>query len=86
MECVDQESQEGFIPGLEPKPAPIPKAKKMKVIRLEAVRARFKQCWQNRDCRTIIAVAQRLPENVLQEGPKLLMWCDQALTRSGEDS
>ena len=38
MECVDQESQEGFIPGLEPKPAPIPKAKKMKVIRLEAVR------------------------------------------------
>ena len=73
MECVDQESLEGFMQGLEARPAAIPKAKKMKVIRLEAVRAEFKQCWQNRDCRTIIAVAQRLPENVLQEDPKLLM-------------
>lgn len=80
------ESQEGFIPGLEPKPAPIPRGKKMRVIRLEAVRAGFKHCWQNRDYRTIIAVAQRIPENVLQEDPKLLMWYDQALTRTGEDS
>ncbi|MGI6414375.1 MAG: DNA methyltransferase [Thermoguttaceae bacterium] len=79
------ESQEGFIPGLEPKPAPIPRAKKMKVIRLEAVRAGFKHCWQNRDYRTIIAVAQRIPENVLQEDPKLLMWYDQALTRMGDE-
>lgn len=79
------ESQEGFIPGLEPKPAPVPKGKKMKVIRLEAVRAGFKYCWQNRDYRTIIAVAQRIPENVLQEDPKLLMWYDQALTRAGEE-
>ena len=59
--------------------------KKLKVIRLEAVRAGFKQCWQNRDYRTIIAVAQRIPENVLQEDPKLLMWYDQALTRLGEE-
>ena len=78
------ESQEGFIPGLEPKAAPIPKGKKMKVIRMEAVRTGFKQCWQDRDYRTIIAVAQRIPENVLQEDPKLLMWYDQALTRTGE--
>lgn len=80
------ESQDGFIPGLEPKPAPVPKGKKIKVIRLEAVRAGFKHCWQNRDYRTIITVAQRIPENILQEDPKLLMWYDQALTRSGEDS
>jgi len=79
------DSQEGFIPGLEPKPAQVPKGKKMKVIRLEAVRAGFKYCWQNRDYRTIIAVAQRIPENVLQEDPKLLMWYDQALTRAGEE-
>ncbi len=79
------ESQEGFIPGLEPKPTPIPKGEKMKVIRLEAVRAGFKQCWQDRDYRTIIAVAQRIAENVIQEDPKLLMWYDQALTRTGED-
>jgi len=79
------ESQEGFIPGLESKPKPIPRGKRIKVIRLEAVRAGFKHCWQNRDYRTIIAVAQRIPEDVLQEDPKLLMWYDQALTRTGED-
>ena len=76
---------EQFIPGLEPKGTPIPRGKMMKVIRLEAVRAGFKLCWQNRDYRTILAVAQRIPENVLQEDPKLLMWYDQALTRSGEE-
>jgi hypothetical protein len=79
------ESQDGFQPPLEPKPTPIPRGKKMKVIRLEAVRAGFKHCWQNRDYRTIIAVAQRIPENVLQEDPKLLMWYDQAITRMGDE-
>jgi hypothetical protein len=29
-------------------------------------------------------VARKIPENVLQEDPKLLMWYDQAITRSGE--
>ena len=80
------DSQEGFIPGLEPKQGPVPHGKKMKVIRLEAVRAGFKHCWQNRDYRTIIAIAQRIPENVLQEDPKLLMWYDQALTRTGTEA
>jgi hypothetical protein len=79
------DSQEGYIPGLEPKAPSIPKGKKMSVIRLEAVRTGFKYCWQSRDYRTIIAVAQRIPEKVLQEDPKLLMWYDQALTRSGEE-
>ncbi|MDO9228850.1 MAG: DNA methyltransferase [Syntrophales bacterium] len=74
--------KEGFIPGLEPDQEPLPRGKKLKVIRLEAVRAGFKNCWQNRDYRTIIAVAQRIPENVLQEDAKLLMWYDQALTRT----
>lgn len=74
--------EESYLPGLAPK-APIPKGKRFKIIRLEAVRAGFKYCWQNRDYRTIIAVAQRIPENVLQEDPKLLMWYDQALTRTG---
>ena len=82
---VKAESLEGLIPGLEPSRS-IPKGKKLKVFRLEAVRAGFKQCWQNRDYRTIIAVAQRIPEDVLQEDPKLLMWYDQALTRMGEDA
>jgi DNA modification methylase len=78
------DSLEGYIPGLEPKNAPIPQGKKVKVIRMEAVRAGFKYSWQSRDYRTIIAVAQRIPDNVLQEDPKLLMWYDQAVTRQGE--
>jgi len=35
---------------------------------------------------SLIAVARKIPENVLQEDPRLLMWYDQALTRSGEDA
>jgi len=61
------------------------KQKRLKVFRFEAVRAGFKKSWQERDYSTIISVAQKIPENVLQEDPKLLMWYDQALTRSGED-
>ena len=59
------------------------KQRRIKVFRLEAVRAGFKKAWQERDYPTIIAVAQKIPENVLQEDPKLLMWYDQAVTRSG---
>jgi len=61
------------------------KQKRLKVFRLEAVRAGFKMAWQERDYATIIAVAQKIPESILQEDPKLLMWYDQALTRSGEE-
>ncbi len=57
--------------------------KRLKVFRLEAVRAGFKKAWQERDYTTIITVARKVPENVLQEDPKLLMWFDQALTRTG---
>lgn len=59
--------------------------KRLKVFRLEAVRAGFKKAWQQRDYATIITVARKIPENVLQEDPKLLMWYDQALTRSGKE-
>jgi hypothetical protein len=79
------ESQAGFIPGLE-KAAPIPTGKKFRVIRMEAVRTGFKYCYQNRDYRTIIAVARRIPENILQEDQKLYMWYDLACTRSGEEA
>lgn len=59
--------------------------KRLKVFRLEAVRAGFKKAWQERDYATIITVARKIPENVLQEDPKLLMWYDQAVTRTGEE-
>ena len=61
------------------------KERRLKVFRLEAVRAGFKKAWQERDYATIIAVARKIPENVLQEDPKLLMWYDHALTRMGGD-
>ena len=56
------------------------------MFRLEALRAGFKRAWEQRDYTTIISVARKIPEKVLQEDPKLLMWYDLALTRSGEDS
>jgi len=61
------------------------KQRRLKVFRMEAVRAGFKKAWQGRDYATIISVARKIPESVLQEDPKLLMWYDQALIRIGED-
>jgi hypothetical protein len=55
--------------------------RKLKEFRLEVLRAGFKFCWGNRDYATIIAVAGKIPEEVLQEDEKLLLWYDQALTR-----
>jgi len=75
----------GELPGLVVPQPKIPTGKRMRIIRTEAVRVGFKYCWQNRDYRTIVAVAKRIPEDVLQEDPKLLMWYDQALTRLGEE-
>lgn len=57
------------------------KQKQLKVFRLEAVRAGFKKAWQDQQYRTIIEVAEKIPDAILQEDPKLLMWYDQAVTR-----
>ena len=54
-------------------------------FRLEAVRAGFKKAWQDRDYTTIITVAEKIPNKVLEEDPKLLMWYDQAVTRMGAE-
>lgn len=59
--------------------------RKLKSFRIESVRAGFKRAWQERDYQTIISVAKKIPDNVLQEDPKLLMWHDQAVTRMGVD-
>jgi len=61
------------------------KGRRLKEFRLEAVRAGFKKAWQERDYQTIIQVARKIPETVLQEDPKLIMWYDQAVTRLGEE-
>ena len=57
--------------------------KKLQVFRQEAVRDGFKKAWQDRDYAVIIAMAEKLPTNVMEEDPKLLMWYDQAVTRMG---
>jgi DNA modification methylase len=57
--------------------------KQLTIFRLEAVRAGFKKAWQERDYALIVAVADKIPHNVLEEDPKLLMWYDQAVTRMG---
>ena len=54
----------------------------LRTVRLEAVRAGFRDCWQKQDDATILAVGKKIPRNALHEDPKLLMWYDQALTRS----
>jgi hypothetical protein len=57
--------------------------RRLKTFRLEAMRTGFKTAWANKDYATIIALAQKLPEEALQEDEKLLLWYDQALTRTG---
>jgi DNA modification methylase/DNA-directed RNA polymerase subunit RPC12/RpoP len=51
---------------------------KLKVFRMEAVRAGFDKCWKRREFQTIVRVAKRLPENVIQEDPAILMYVDNA--------
>jgi len=52
-------------------------------FRLEAVRAGFSKAWHERDYITIINVANKIPENILHEDSKLMMWHDGAVTRTG---
>lgn len=57
---------------------------KLKVFRSEAVRAGFSKCWHERAYDTIVEIAERIPESVLQEDPKLKMYYDNALSRASK--
>ena len=46
------------------------------------LRAGFKAAWAAKNYNAIIAIAQKIPEEALQEDEKLLLWYDQALTRT----
>ena len=59
------------------------KAKKLKVFRTESVRVGFKAAYDAKDYGTIVEVAHKLPDNVLQEDEKLLMYYDVASMRVG---
>ena len=54
---------------------------RLRRFRTEAVRAGFADAWHCRDYATIVQVAVRLPERVLQEDPDLLMYYDNATLR-----
>jgi hypothetical protein len=43
----------------------------------------FKKARQEHDHAVIVTVADKIPNNVQEEDPKLLMWDDQAVTRMG---
>lgn len=54
---------------------------KLKSFRTEAVRAGFAKLWKEKDYKNIVKVADRLPESVIQEDDKLLMYYDISLSR-----
>lgn len=57
--------------------------KKLKQFRTEAIRAGFKKAWGEKDFETIVKIGERLPESVIQEDDKLLMYFDNAQIRLG---
>lgn len=60
--------------------------RQLKESRLEVLRAGFKTAWAAKDYKTIIGIAEKLPDATLQEDEKLLLWYDQALTRTEADA
>ncbi|MDD2879381.1 MAG: DNA methyltransferase [Rhodoferax sp.] len=59
--------------------------RRLKEFRLEALRAGFRSAWAEKDYKAIISIAQKIPEDALQEDEKLLTLYDLALTRAGVD-
>ncbi|HOL72962.1 MAG TPA: hypothetical protein PKW45_16050, partial [Bryobacteraceae bacterium] len=60
--------------------------KKLKVLRLEAIRTGFRWAWQQNDYDAILDVAAKIPEDVLQEDAMLLMWYTNSLIRTGRQT
>lgn len=54
---------------------------KIKEARVEALRTGFKQCYQDKDFATIVAVGDRIPQNLLTEDEQLLQFYEIASSR-----
>ena len=54
---------------------------KLKLFRSEAIRAGFARLWKDKNYKMIVETAERLPEQVIQEDDKLLMYYDISLGR-----
>jgi hypothetical protein len=57
---------------------------KLKVVRTEALRAGFKEAWQQKDYATIVKLSKRLPDAVIQEDLSLHMYYDNAKLLLGD--
>jgi DNA modification methylase len=75
-------NQPQTLPGMEAPRPKVPKGKKLKELRTEAVRVGFKHCYQQKDYATILVVAEMIPDTVLNEDEQLQMIYDTAVTRS----
>ena len=53
--------------------------KKLKEVRVESLRVGFKTNWERKDFKTILTVAEKIPNNILLEDEQLLMYYDIAL-------
>jgi DNA modification methylase len=58
-----------------------PKTKKLKELRVEALRAGFKACWEKKDFASIVVLGEKMPQNLLLEDERLLMFYDIAKDR-----
>jgi hypothetical protein len=54
---------------------------KLKLFRSEAIRAGFSKLWKEKNYQAIVDMAERLPEQTIQEDPNLLMYYDVSLSR-----
>ena len=54
---------------------------KIKECRVEALRAGFKQCYQDKDFKTIVTIGDKIPNNLLMEDEVLLQFYDIASSR-----
>lgn len=54
---------------------------KLKLFRSEAIRVGFAKLWKEKNYKLIVETAERLPEQVIQEDDKLLMYYDISLGR-----
>ncbi len=55
---------------------------KLKLFRSEAIRVGFSRLWKDKNYQAIVDIANRLPEQTIQEDPNLLMYYDISLGRA----
>lgn len=54
---------------------------KLKLFRSEAIRVGFARLWKDKNYQAIVDMAERLPEQTVQEDPNILMYYDISLSR-----